>query len=384
MKRRLVVITEIIAPYRIPVFNALAQAPDLDLQVIFLAENDPELRKWLVYKDELQFPYRVLSSWRASLASVKVLLNWGMARTLRKATPDAIICGGYNDPSDWVAWSWARRRAIPFFSWVESNLNDQRSSGAVRLSLKRRYLRGCSGVIVPGKASATYVEKLGVQKSRIFTAPNAVDNELYARGAAQIRADAGNHRRALGLPGRYFLFVGRLVREKGVFDLIEAYGNLQAGVREQVGLVLVGDGAARSDLEIQAQAISPGQVIFRGFQQRDQLVADYALAETFVFPTHSDTWGLAVNEAMVCGLPVIVTAVSGCVPDLVQPGLNGWVVAPRDPVELARIMTGMARDGEQRAWMGARSQQIIANYSPEFCAMGLAHAASSCWGSDVR
>lgn len=384
MKRRLVVITEIIAPYRIPVFNALAQVSDLDLQVIFLAENDPDLRKWLVYKNELQFPYRVLSSWRASVAGVKVLLNWGMARTLRDSTPDAIICGGYNDPADWVAWSWARRKAIPFFSWVESNLNDQRSSGAVRLSLKRRYLRGCSGVIVPGRASARYVEELGVQKNRIFTAPNAVDNELYAREAAEIRANAVSHRRALGLPDRYFLFVGRLVREKGVFDLIEAYGNLEAAVKEHVGLVLVGDGAARGDLEKRAQAISPGQVIFRGFQQRDQLVADYALAETFVFPTHSDPWGLAVNEAMACGLPVIATAVSGCAPDLVQPGVNGWVVAPRDPIELTRIMSGMARDGEQRALMGTRSQQIIANYSPESCAMGLAHAASSCWGAHVR
>ena len=64
MKRRLVILSEIIAPYRIPVFNALARDGRIDLHVIFLAENDPKLRDWVVYKDEIRFSYQVLPSWR--------------------------------------------------------------------------------------------------------------------------------------------------------------------------------------------------------------------------------------------------------------------------------------------------------------------------------
>ena len=61
---KLVIVTEIIAPYRIPVFNALAQRQELDLHVVFLSENDPTIRQWRVYTDEIEFHYDVLPSWR--------------------------------------------------------------------------------------------------------------------------------------------------------------------------------------------------------------------------------------------------------------------------------------------------------------------------------
>src|SRR5437763_8273761 len=64
MKLRLLVLTEIIAPYRIPVFNALARQKGIDLHVVFLAESDPGLRDWLVYRNEIGFSYQVLPSWR--------------------------------------------------------------------------------------------------------------------------------------------------------------------------------------------------------------------------------------------------------------------------------------------------------------------------------
>ncbi len=381
---RLVVITEIIAPYRIPVLNQLGQIPGIDLKVIFLAENDIRLRKWLVYKKELQFTYQVLSSLRVPLSKRSLLLNWGMKAALRKYEPAAIVCGGYNDPADWQAWMWAQRRGVPFFSWVESNTHDRRTGTAVVEALKRRFLRGCRGVVVPGKASAIYVESLGVPPKAVFTAPNAVDNDRYARGAAQVRTQATSERSKLALPQRYFLFVGRLVPEKGVFDLLDAYGGLAEELREHVALVLIGDGGARRELETKAQRIAPGRIIFRGFVQRDQLIAEYALAESFIFPTHTDAWGLAVNEAMACGLPVIVTDVAGCAPDLVEEGRNGYIVRASKPTELSLAMAAMARDGERRATMGKRSTEIIANYSAAHCAAGIAEAASSGWSSNAH
>ncbi len=72
-----------------------------------------------------------------------------------------------------------------------------------------------------------------------------------------------------------------------------------------MGLVFVGDGPARSALLQCAAVINPGSIHFAGFAQRELLPAYYALADAFVFPTHTDPWGLVVNEAMACGLPVI-------------------------------------------------------------------------------
>ena len=117
---RLVILTEIIAPYRIPVFNALAQREDIDLHVIFLAESDPKLRDWLVYKDEIHFSYQVLPSWRRKVAGHNLLLNRGLKKGLQRAAPAAILCGGYNYLASWQAMRWARRRRGPFILWVES------------------------------------------------------------------------------------------------------------------------------------------------------------------------------------------------------------------------------------------------------------------------
>lgn len=378
MKRRMVVITEIIAPYRIPVFNALARQPGIDLHVIFLAETDPTQRQWLVYRDEIQFSSEVLPSWRRRINNHNVLLNWGIDSALEQASPEAIICGGYNYLASWEALRWAERRDLRFLLWVESTSRDFRRGYPWVESLKTRFLHRCDGFVAAGISSAQYLRNYGVPQQAIFTAPNAVDTEFFRRSAAIARANADSYRRALGLPGRYFLSVGRLVQEKGIFDLLKAYASLDPQLRDQFGLVLVGDGPARTELERRAAAMQGGLVQVAGFAQREQLAIYYALAELFVFPTHSDPWGLVVNEAMACGLPVISSSAAGCAADLVEDHYNGRVVEVRDVKQLAAVLSDLARDPELRSRMGQRSQERIDCYSPQACAAGMTAAALCC------
>ena len=123
--------------------------------------------------------------------------------------------------------------------------------------------------------------------------------------------------------------------------------------------------------------IGPGMICFPGFAQREDLARLYALAETLVLPTHTDTWGLVVNEAMACGLPIIVSSVAGCSSDLVEDGWNGYVVPPRDPRQLSLAIDSLLRQPELQRRMSAHSAERIRNYSPEACAAGLAAAASA-------
>lgn len=374
---RLVILSEIIAPYRIPVFNALARHREIDLHVIFLAESDPGLREWRVYKDEIQFSYQVLPSWRQRIAGHKLLLNRGMKEALRRANPDIILCGGYNYPAAWQALRWAGKHQVPFMAWIESTEQDFRSRKPAIEFLKKRFMKACSAFVVPGKSSLQYVMNYGVAEGSIFVAPNAVDTEFFAGAAAAARADVAACRQELKLPSRFFLFVGRLVREKGVFDLLEAYGKLSPEVRAAVGLVLVGEGSARAELTRRATQIKPGDVQFAGFLQREQLARYYALAETFVFPSQSDPWGLVVNEAMACGLPVISSEAAGCTADLVQDGWNGRAIRRGDVAQLAAAMEELARDSTMRTRMGNHSKERILTYSPESCAAGIVGAALS-------
>jgi glycosyltransferase involved in cell wall biosynthesis len=374
---KLVIITEIIAPYRIPVFNALAQRRETDLHVIFLSENDPTLRQWQVYKKEIKFQYDVLPSWRWRLGRYNVLINRGMLSTLNKVRPDAVLCGGYNYLACWEAAYWAKAHRIPLLLWSESTALDVRRSRLLVELMKRRFLSLCRAFVVAGKSSLEYLKQFGIGEDRVFTAPNAVDTLLFAASSEEARRCDRQVRARHRLPARYFLYVGRLLRVKGVFELVEAYAQLKDEIRAGVGLVFVGDGADRPDLMDRASRIAPGTIRFAGFVQRDGLPEFYALADAFIFPTRSDPWGLVVNEAMSCGLPVILTNVAGCAQDLVQDGWNGFVVPPAAPSQLAAAMSRVATDSGWRMEMGSRSRKRIDANSPKAWAEGVVKAVES-------
>jgi 1,2-diacylglycerol 3-alpha-glucosyltransferase len=139
-------------------------------------------------------------------------------------------------------------------------------------------------------------------------------------------------------------------------------------------LVFVGDGPARAHLAQCAAKVESGVVKFLGWLHREQIPEIYALAEALVFPTHSDPWGLVVNEAMACELPIIASDVAGCVPDLVEDGWNGLRVEPSNVQALAGAMTSLFRQPELASRMRTNSRKRIENYLPEACAEGLAKA----------
>jgi len=377
VKCRLVILTEIISPYRIPLFNALATHDDLDLQVIFLAETDPHLRQWQVYRDQIRFPYVVLPSWRKRVGRYNFLLNRGVTRALEDAAPGKILCGGYNYVASWQALRWARSHNVPFLLWSESNLHDLRHGHAAVEFLKNRFLRKCAGFVVPGTSAWNYLRARGIREELIFTAPNAVDNDFFDAGARLARQNASMLRTELDLPNRYFLFVGRLVREKGVFDLLSAYAKLDDQTRQRVGLVFVGEGVARQQLEKHTASLVSGMIKFAGFIQPDQLAKYYALAEILILPTHTDTWGLVVNEAMACGLPVAVDARAGCAADLVKENWNGFLIPANDVSSLAVAMKSVASQPQLCLTMGANSARHILRYSPAEWAAGIARATAS-------
>ena len=159
--------------------------------------------------------------------------------------------------------------------------------------------------------------------------------------------------------------------------MLEAYTDLSPELREEMGLVFVGDGAARAELGRRATSIVPGTVRFAGFAQREELASYYALAEALVFPTRTDPWGLVVNEAMACGLPIIGSDAAGCAADLIEDNWNGWRVQSGNVAQLAGVMNEMARSPDMRDSMGTRSWQRIQDFSPEACANGIAKAVAA-------
>jgi glycosyltransferase involved in cell wall biosynthesis len=137
-------------------------------------------------------------------------------------------------------------------------------------------------------------------------------------------------------------------------------------------LVLLGDGELRAQVQRKILQLGISDAVWLpGFQQYGNLPGVYGLAGAFVHASTVEQWGLVVNEAMAAGLPVLVSDRCGCVPDLVQYGVNGFTFDPYDVEALANLMFHVSSDACDRAAMGRASQSIISQWTPEVFALNL-------------
>ena len=291
--------------------------------------------------------------------------------------PEVVFLNGWSDPGALTAWRWARRHGVPTVLMSDSQRHDER-----RVFWKEWFkcgvLAGCQAAFVAGRRHAEYLTALGFASKPVTLGYDVVDNAHFRTGAEAAREEARAARARLGLPERYFLCVSRFVAKKNLPRLLRAF----ADYRRQAGpgawhLVVLGDGEGRGELEARiAHDGLTGTVHLPGFRQYDALPAYYGLADALVLASTTDQWGLAVNEAMAAGLPVLVSRVCGCAPELVEEGVNGWTFDPHDPSTLASLLARMAcASGDDRAAMSRASRRIVADWSLDRFAAGFWEAA---------
>lgn len=353
LKRRVVLLTEIPAPYRIPLFNALAER--VDLEVVFLAERNPE-RPYRLHEQELHFRWRFLRGRDVTVFGRWLVLNRGVLRALRGA--DVVVAGGWNQPAFWAAVAHAHLHRKPVVAWVESTLSDRRPR---RTNTLKRLLAGAyDAFVVPGAAALEYVRTLA-PSTRIELAPNAVDTALFASRVN----DRDALRAERGIDGCCFLYVGRLARDKGVDLLLRAADGIDAE------LVLAGTGPEESTLRL----LAPPRTRFLGHLDRDELPAWYAAADVLVLPSRSEPWGMPLNEAAAAGLPLVATDAVGAAADLVDAGENGFVVPAGDVAALHDVLQRLAADADLRRRLGRRSRDLAAELTPAAWADAVASLA---------
>lgn len=357
---RIVILTEIPAPFRIPLFNALADRTRVELTVVFLRAVHPA-RPYRLYPEELRFRWAVLPGFHIVRGSHWLIVNAGVGRALRGARADVVILGGWNQPAFWVGLLHARFARRPAVAWVESTARDARSGLGPLEAAKRRFLHACAGFLVPGQASADYLADLGIAGKRVMIAPNAVDGRIFGERVLEARAGRDALRAQLGLSGFVVLSVGRLDPEKGIDVLIEAVGRLPAAAN----LVVAGTGREEERLRALAERVAPGRVRLLGFVARDELVPWYAAADVFALPSRSEQWGMTLNEATLAGLPVVASDVAGAARELVEDGVSGFRVQPDDVEALRAALVRLMADEAFRRRAGLRSADLAARLTPE-------------------
>lgn len=381
MTRRLAVVATHPIQYHAPLYRELAARPDLELEVLFAHRQDREGQARAGYGVPFDWDIPLLAGYdsrflrnRAPRPDASAFLGCDVPEVvdvLREGRFDALLVHGWGSRAYLQAIVAARRLGLRVGVRGDSHLGTPRRL-TVRLAKRAAFplaLRaGFDSFFAVGERARRYYLHYGVAPGRIVASPHCVDNARFAAGAAEARTTRAALRRRLGLSagGPVVLFVGRLVEFKRPLDLVEALESLQRrGLRGE--LLVVGAGALEGRLRREAfrRGVRLGSA---GFVNQSALPALYAAADVLALPSDGrETWGLVCNEAMACGLPIVVSDAVGCAPDLVIPGRTGEV-HPLGDVEaladaLARVLEGPARE--------AAVQAHIAAFSPARAAEGI-------------
>lgn len=304
-------------------------------------------------------------------------------RHLDQLQPAVCVLAGYAHPGMLAAMLWCRLKGRGVVIMSDSKEDDAPRRPWVEW-LKGRLLACYDAALVAGGAHRDYFVKMGFRPERIRCGYDVVDNEAY--GQPQPRPP---------LRKPYFLTVSRFIPKKNLPIILDSYAQYvgHVGKEQAWDMVICGDGPLRSDLQDQIQKLALGEhVHLPGFLQMEALLPYLAHAHTLVHASIQEQWGLVVNEAMAAGLPVLVSNVCGCFPDLVREGENGFGFDPHDVEGLAALLIRFHSLPEiQRKALGENGRRWIhTSHSPEHFArsleacVGLALASHPLAGRDLK
>ena len=347
---RTLLLTNIAAPYRFPLFEALTE--HLDLTVYFCQSGKLE-RMW--QPDLTPRKIRMLElpheTWRLPGVGPEWIRNPDLADRLHQDPFDIYIAGENitNASAVLQVMRCAKRREKPFLLWSGA-IDTPYSSGHWLSNRYRHWLyRRSDAFIAYGQAAQSFLVQRGVAPERVYAG-----TQVIAPGWIwSVKADKAS----LGFSNRtVILYVGYLVPRKGVTDLIQAYQKIHG---PDTLLVIVGDGPQRQQLE--SLAGEREDIRFVGYLEGEDRWRHYASADLFVLPTHHDPWPQVINEAMYFGLPIITTDRDGSAREVIKN--NGVVVPAGRPADLAAALKRLLGDGDLRRRMGQRSRAIISQYT---------------------
>ncbi len=330
----------VLPSYRVPFFDMLAGACTGGLSVFAGLAREGES----ITPGELRAA-KQYEAQNAHLLGGPLYLCWqrGLLRWLREWNPDVLIVEAnarYLATGAAVRWMHQRRRRV--IGW---GLGEPPLAGAFagwRQKRRHQFIFQFDGLIAYSRRGAEEYAALGFPRERIFVAPNAA-----APKPAEPPAP-----RPSQVDRATILFVGRLQKRKRVDSLLRACAQMP---EPQQRLMIVGDGPDRDNFETVAKGVYP-DAEFKGAKHGAELKPYFAEADLFVLP---GTGGLAVQEAMANGLPVIVAKGDGTQDDLVREG-NGWQITPEDQGALTDAMREALSDMARLRRMGEESYRIVA------------------------
>ena len=273
------------------------------------------------------------------------LRNPKLFERVRAWDPDVVHISGWAWYSHLSALRAFAKVGVPTLFRGDSHLLDPVANGPqwwLKRSVLRHIFRWPSVFLTVGAANRAYFETFGVDANRLRPCPHSIDVRRFAEPHDELECRAAEWRSQLGIaPGRkVLLFAGKFERKKRPVELMHAVQTIQDS---SVVLVMVGNGELESEVKAIA-ATDPERFRVLPFQNQSRMPVVYRLGDVFVLPSlYGETWGLAVNEAMACGRPVVISDRVGCAQDVVDESC-GRVFKADDSDALASALIELTAD----------------------------------------
>jgi glycosyltransferase involved in cell wall biosynthesis len=335
---KLALLTNIIAPYRIPLFSFLADQFDL---LILHGGKEANRDSWNNLEEALP-KAKVVRAWGWQLRLAKkvhgevfdekfIHITPGLVWHLLLFRPDAVISNEMGVRSV-LALAYGALFRKPVWIWWEGTLHSERNVNLLRRLVRKAFVFSVDHWISFGKTSTEHLLHLGIKHDRILQLQNAVDEERFKTAAEPAWAIQ---------PRPVVLYVGQLIERKGVKLLLDAAAKVQQNGSE-FSLLLVGGGRDQQTLQHRANVLGLRNIHFLPVQPPERMPAVYRSADLMVLPTLEDVWGLVANEAILSGIPVLCSKYAGCAGELFAPK---QLFAPDDSHEFCQKLEAAISGG---------------------------------------
>ena len=376
--------------YFAPLYAYLNQSPELEVTAVYLSDAsvrgamDKGFGKTVKWDVDLlkNYPHKFVGkALNRELPTGKFfsLYEPAAVRELVGGGYDAVWIHGHGYITHVLTILAARIAGIPILMRCETHTKLARTGWKKRAQrpLLRALYGLCSRYLAIGSDNAAFYKWLGLAEKNIFLVPYAVDNNRYGELSKLSRTDRLQARKALGINDQLpvILFASKFQTKKRPEDLATACAQLwEEGI--DFHLVLAGSGELEGKLRAMLLPKYDQYTHFPGFVNQGDLPKLYGSADVFVLPSDYEPWGLVVNEAMCCGLPIVASDAVAAGTDLVRNGENGFRFKTGDIEDLKNALKPLLLDGGLRKKMSAKSKEIMSNWSFEDSREGLLKAIS--------
>jgi glycosyltransferase involved in cell wall biosynthesis len=356
--KKILVITNIPNPYRIPLFAELRKQLEnngMRLKVIFAAKGYKR-RMFKISLEDCGFDYEILPSGIYSdehNSEITYFDYKGLLEVVNREQPYRCIIAGFS-PGTMQLFFRSFFKSTPFIIWSGSVIKKGRNDNLLRRIQRNIVSRKAKAFVAYGDQAKKYlISQLNIDPEKIAIARNTIDTTFFRTETERIRNNQPSE------PLFHFLYIGYLVPRKNVRLLLEAV-NMLKSLRQDFILDIVGDGESRPALEAYIQENNLGDFVkMHGFKQKEELPVYLAKAKAFLFQTDFDIWGLALNECMAAGLPCICSPNAGGATDLVKEDVTGWIIDYRNTDLVVEKMQYLLNHPEEAIKMGIEAAKIV-------------------------